>query len=152
MITLFRSGVMTGAQAVQLQKDIFAMSENEDNHVQAISDLAIPDHFMCPISRDLMEDPVTLTSGRSFERELIVQHLKAMRALGEREEADASDDEKIGVENWITCPVSLLPVDEEVIIDNIQLKKAIELYLEKNPWAYRQKRRDNFKNVHIWDE
>ena len=143
---------MTGAQAVQMQKDIFAISEKEDNHVQPISDLVIPDHFMCPISRDIMEDPVTLTSGRSFERELIVQHLKYMRELGEREEADASDDEKIGVENWITCPISLLPVDPEVIIPNIQLKKAIELYLKQNPWAYRQHRKDNFKNVHIWDE
>lgn len=36
-----------------------------------ISDLMIPNHFRCPISLDLMKDPVTLSTGITYDRQSI---------------------------------------------------------------------------------
>ncbi|XP_073144384.1 U-box domain-containing protein 20-like [Henckelia pumila] len=43
--------------------------EEEDNGYNM--ELAIPSHFRCPISLDLMKDPVTLSTGITYDRESI---------------------------------------------------------------------------------
>ncbi|XP_057491932.1 U-box domain-containing protein 21 [Actinidia eriantha] len=40
-------------------------------------DLAIPTHFLCPISLDLMKDPVTLSTGITYDRESIEKWIEA---------------------------------------------------------------------------
>ncbi|XP_040998040.1 U-box domain-containing protein 21-like isoform X2 [Juglans microcarpa x Juglans regia] len=40
-------------------------------------ELVIPNHFQCPISLDLMKDPVTLSSGITYDRESIETWLEA---------------------------------------------------------------------------
>lgn len=40
-------------------------------------EILIPDHFLCPISLDLMKDPVTLSSGMTYDRESIEKWLEA---------------------------------------------------------------------------
>ncbi|KAK6921552.1 U-box domain [Dillenia turbinata] len=40
-------------------------------------ELAIPNHFRCPISLDLMRDPVTLSSGITYDRESIETWIEA---------------------------------------------------------------------------
>ncbi|KAL6175715.1 hypothetical protein ACLB2K_052354 [Fragaria x ananassa] len=39
--------------------------------------LVIPKHFLCPISLDLMKDPVTLSSGITYDRQSIDTWLEA---------------------------------------------------------------------------
>ncbi|KAK9106739.1 hypothetical protein Syun_022750 [Stephania yunnanensis] len=47
--------------------------EEEDDHVRGNEnvELSIPAHFRCPISLDLMKDPVTLSTGITYDRESI---------------------------------------------------------------------------------
>ncbi|CAM8957107.1 unnamed protein product [Rhodiola kirilowii] len=45
--------------------------ELKDGEVAGGVELAIPSHFRCPISLDLMKDPVTLSTGISYDRESI---------------------------------------------------------------------------------
>ncbi|XP_048136064.1 U-box domain-containing protein 21-like isoform X2 [Rhodamnia argentea] len=42
-----------------------------------LEELAIPNHFLCPISLELMTDPVTLSSGITYDRESIERWLEA---------------------------------------------------------------------------
>ncbi|CAL0323916.1 unnamed protein product [Lupinus luteus] len=44
---------------------------NNNNHkgVKANVEVVIPNHFMCPISLDLMKDPVTLSTGITYDRD-----------------------------------------------------------------------------------
>lgn len=45
--------------------------------VNSDEELVIPNHFRCPISLDLMKDPVTLSSGITYDRESIETWLEA---------------------------------------------------------------------------
>ncbi|CAI9755271.1 unnamed protein product [Fraxinus pennsylvanica] len=46
-------------------------AKNHDLEKNGSMELKIPDHFRCPISLDLMKDPVTLSSGMTYDRESI---------------------------------------------------------------------------------
>ena len=51
----------------------------------------VPDHLLCLITGDLMLDPVTLTSGRTYERTSIVKYFETQRETAQRalERADS---------------------------------------------------------------
>jgi STIP1 family protein 1 len=38
--------------------------------------MVIPDHLICKITYDMMEDPVTNSVGQTYEREVIEEHIK----------------------------------------------------------------------------
>jgi hypothetical protein len=65
--------------------------------------LAPPDRFLCPLTGDLMTDPVILTSGQIYERSAI--------------------------ERWLTnhnmCPMNRVPVDPTVLIRMFDLRAEI---------------------------
>ncbi|XP_050230917.1 U-box domain-containing protein 21-like [Mercurialis annua] len=52
-----------------------AMKEIENGGIE----LAIPNHFRCPISLDLMKDPVTLSTGITYDRESIEKWIEGGR-------------------------------------------------------------------------
>ena len=45
--------------------------------IQEYMEASAPPSFLCPISRELMRDPVTLADGHSYERENIEQWFSA---------------------------------------------------------------------------
>ena len=51
-------------------KSIQAMIKkySEQEHVIDLKKLFVPDHFLCMISGEIMNEPVTIESGRSFEK------------------------------------------------------------------------------------
>ena len=61
-----------------------------------------------------MEDPVTTESGQAYERTAIEQHIQR---------------------NGKTDPFTRKPISG-LLYPSIAIKKAIEDFLEKNPWAY----------------
>ena len=71
----------------------------------------IPDYLRCPISDDLMEDPVLIESGNTYERSMIEQHFKT---------------------NGYFDPVSRQNVNPDFIYPNRNLKKASEDFVAKN--------------------
>ena len=71
--------------------------------------LAIPDGFLCPITQDVMKDPVMLCDGHSYERKAIVDWLQRSS-------------------NRSPLTNETLPADHKVL-DNYALKSAIESFL-----------------------
>ncbi|KAF6726691.1 WD repeat, SAM and U-box domain-containing protein 1 [Oryzias melastigma] len=68
------------------------------------NDSEVPDHFLCPITRELMKDPVIAADGFSYERE--------------------------SIESWIqgknkTSPMTNLPLQTTLLTPNRSLKMAI---------------------------
>ena len=71
---------------------------------------------MCPITDELMETPVILSSGHTYEKSAIVSHFKV---------------------NGPTDPLTRETVDPNILIVNRGLKQAISDFFKHNPWAYR---------------
>jgi len=63
-----------------------------------------------------MQDPVTLSSGFTYERAAIQKHFHM---------------------NGYTDPITREKVCPDIMIQNRQLKKAIDDFLAANPWAYK---------------
>ncbi|CAM8951357.1 unnamed protein product [Rhodiola kirilowii] len=85
--------------------------ELKDGEVAGGVELAIPSHFRCPISLDLMKDPVTLSTGISYDRE--------------------------SIETWIengsgTCPVTNRALVRLEPIPNHTLRKMIQSWCVEN--------------------
>jgi hypothetical protein len=66
--------------------------------------------FFCPISQEIMNDPVITPQGISFDRQSILAWLKK--------------DNK--------CPITKTPLKESDLIKNFALKNTIDEYLAKN--------------------
>ncbi|NXX96077.1 WSDU1 protein, partial [Centropus bengalensis] len=80
----------------------------EDLRMKTLS-VAVPDEFLCPITRELMRDPVIAADGYSYERE--------------------------AMENWLSnkrrsSPMTNLPLPSPLLTPNRTLKMAINRWLE----------------------
>lgn len=80
-------------------------------NLKVIMDLEIPNHFLCPISLDLMKDPVTLSSGITYDRENIETWLEAGN---------------------FTCPVTKQILQSFDLIPNHSLRKLIQEWCMEN--------------------
>ncbi|KAF0913397.1 hypothetical protein E2562_022189 [Oryza meyeriana var. granulata] len=69
------------------------------------AELAIPAHFRCPISLDLMRDPVTAPTGITYDREGIEAWLDTGRAV---------------------CPVTHAPLRHEDLVPNHAIRRVIQ--------------------------
>ncbi|KAG6789140.1 hypothetical protein POTOM_005230 [Populus tomentosa] len=79
-----------------------------------MADIEIPEYFLCPISLQILKDPVTTITGITYERESIEQWLKTARGNP-------------------TCPVTKqpLPGDSE-LIPNHTLRRVIQSWCTLN--------------------
>jgi len=68
---------------------------------------SIPNAFLCPISLELMEEPVITPSGRSYDKENIIEWM---------------------TEHQNTDPMTRMIINEDDLIPNLNLKEAIEDY------------------------
>lgn len=75
--------------------------------------ISIPPNFQCPITSDLMNDPVIDPDGNSFERSAIIEWLKID----------------------LTSPLTRKPLRPEQLISNKALQEAIQEYCAKHPPA-----------------
>ncbi|CAL0327587.1 unnamed protein product [Lupinus luteus] len=72
-------------------------------------EVTIPHLFRCPISLDLLEDPVTLCTGQTYDRSNIVKWL------------DAGN---------LTCPVTMQKLHDSSIVPNHTLRHLIDQWLQ----------------------
>ena len=56
-------------------------------------------------------------------------------------ESDSDIDDEA---SYIRCPVSLQVIDQDMIVPNKMLKRAIEVFIEQNPWAFRFDPREKY--------
>ncbi|KAJ4971045.1 hypothetical protein NE237_004144 [Protea cynaroides] len=77
-----------------------------------MEDIDIPSYFICPISLEIMKDPVTVCSGITFERE--------------------------SIERWIftsknsTCPITRQPLSDTDLTPNHTLRRLIQAWCTLN--------------------
>ncbi|XP_074767513.1 WD repeat, SAM and U-box domain-containing protein 1 isoform X1 [Athene noctua] len=123
-VELFKMNNIDGKQLLNLTKESLTnelkieslglrskvLQKIEELRMKVISvPLAIPDEFLCPITRELMKDPVIAADGYSYEKE--------------------------AVENWISnkrrsSPMTNLPLTSLMLTPNRSLKMAIARWLE----------------------
>ncbi|XP_059286611.1 U-box domain-containing protein 15-like [Lycium ferocissimum] len=73
--------------------------------------LAIPNEFLCPITLEIMTDPVTVSTGQTYEKENIKQLLDS---------------------NCQTCPKTGKILEHLLLAPNFVLKNLIQQWCEKN--------------------
>ncbi|XP_024515422.1 E3 ubiquitin-protein ligase CHIP isoform X1 [Selaginella moellendorffii] len=76
----------------------------------------IPEHLCCKITMDVFRDPVITPSGVSYERAVLLEHLR-----------------KVGKFD----PWTRAPLEPEQIVSNLALKEAVQAYMLDHGWAYK---------------
>ncbi|CAI5737852.1 unnamed protein product [Hyaloperonospora brassicae] len=99
-----------GADALMAYVEHMAETFEKDMHPGGV-----PDYFMCPISMEVMCDPVTTPNGVSYERRCLEKHLRS---------------------NGAVDPLTREQLTLDMIRPNTSLRGAIQDYLDKNAWAY----------------
>ena len=79
--------------------------------------LSIPQDYLCPITQDIMENPVIAADGHSYEEAAILQWLKT----GHK-----------------TSPLTNIKLNHAALTPNFALKKAIGSFKEKLPIFQRE--------------
>eukprot|EP00250_Pteridium_aquilinum_P001727 c11933_g1_i1 orf=280-1461(-) len=73
----------------------------------------VPPSFRCPISLEVMKDPVTLSTGHTYDRANIEKWLRA----GHK-----------------TCPVTMIPLQDASLIPNVIVRRLIQAWCADNGW------------------
>jgi len=89
--------------------ELFAEREQRRAHADA------PGHFTCPITFDVMLDPVITPYGHSYDRAAIERYITRTKA----------ED-----------PTTRKPLAVSQLVPNIGLKSAIQEYLSTHPWTH----------------
>ncbi|CAM6103943.1 unnamed protein product [Calypogeia fissa] len=76
----------------------------------------VPDHLQCKITMDIFRDPVITPSGITYEKAVLLEHLR-----------------KVGKFD----PMNRAPLQPEQIVPNLALKEALQSYLNDHGWAYK---------------
>ncbi|GAB4841479.1 hypothetical protein Ancab_022195 [Ancistrocladus abbreviatus] len=100
----------SNAKQLQEVNSVFRKAAEEDMPNE------VPDHLCCRISLDIFRDPVIAPSGITYERAVILDHLR-----------------KVGMFD----PVTREPLHESQLIPNLAIKEAVQAYLMKHGWAYK---------------
>ena len=74
-----------------------------------------PDEYLCPITQDIMQDPVVAADGRSYERNAIAEWFDAHN----------------------TSPMTNLELPHRNLIPNIELKSLIQRYVTSRQERHR---------------
>ncbi|XP_008807890.1 U-box domain-containing protein 44-like [Phoenix dactylifera] len=91
---------------------------NENNHEQLHIE-PIYEAFLCPLTKQIMRDPVTLESGQTFEREAIEKWFKECRGSGRKP----------------ICPLTLKELNCTDLNPSIALRNTIEEWTQRNEAA-----------------
>ncbi|XP_057507341.1 E3 ubiquitin-protein ligase CHIP-like isoform X2 [Actinidia eriantha] len=102
----------TEANAAQLELlgQVFAKAAEDDTPSE------VPDYLCCKITLDIFRDPVITPSGVTYERAVILNHLKE---VGEFD------------------PITRAPLCKSQLIPNLAIKEAVQAFLDKHGWAYK---------------
>lgn len=120
---LFREYVERDEGLSAEEKDLRLKDYLESNNHSC--SFVIPDHLICQITFELMEDPVVSEAGITYEREALVAHIER---------------------NGCTDPVTRKPITR-ALYPNQAIKKAVKDFLEVNPWAFEYHEGGHFRDI-----
>jgi hypothetical protein len=87
--------------------------------------MKISENLTCPISLEIMTNPVVLSSGHTYEKDEIEKYFT------KHGRKDPMTDEAV----------------QGPLIENINLRHAIEHFIEDHPWSYQHSESDNYHNI-----
>ncbi|KAL5202013.1 hypothetical protein ABZP36_012965 [Zizania latifolia] len=112
----FLSGTLVGdgatneySEQLKLLSEVFSKATLDDTPTD------VPDYLCCQITFEIFRDPVITPSGVTYERSILVEHLR-----------------KVG--NF--DPVTREPLKEHQLVPNLAIKEAVQAYLKDHSWAY----------------
>jgi U-box domain len=88
------------------------------NNMTSVSNSRIPSEFICPLTKNIMNDPMMSKTGQNYERDAIVAHL------------DAGNE---------TCPVTNQPLRISNLISNKTLQWKIQEWRNMNGNSFGEK-------------
>lgn len=92
-------------------------SQSDDSHIfERLHIEPIYDAFVCPLTKQVMRDPVTLENGQTFEREAIEKWFKECKESGRK----------------FVCPLTLKEVKSTDLKPSIALRNTIEEWNARN--------------------
>lgn len=94
-------------------------SHSDDSHYEKLRIEPIYESFVCPLTKQVMRDPVTTENGQTFEREAIEKWFKECRVRGERP----------------MCPLTLKELSSTELNPSIALRNTIEEWNQRNEAA-----------------
>ncbi|KAF5766397.1 putative U box domain, armadillo-like helical, Zinc finger, RING/FYVE/PHD-type [Helianthus annuus] len=96
-------------------RDIGSQSDDSFQYERKITE-PIYDAFICPLSKQIMKDPVTIETGQTFEREAIEKWFDDCKENGRK----------------LVCPMTLREVNTTDMNPSIALRKTIEEWNARN--------------------
>ncbi|KAJ7957990.1 RING-type E3 ubiquitin transferase [Quillaja saponaria] len=95
-------------------------SQSDENyHFERLHIEPIYDAFACPLTKQVMRDPVTLENGQTFEREAIEKWFKECKESGRK----------------LVCPLTLRELRSTELNPSIALRNTIEEWIARNEAA-----------------
>ncbi|KAI3864616.1 hypothetical protein MKX03_009136 [Papaver bracteatum] len=98
-------------------------SQSEQSfHLERTHIEPIYDSFLCPLTKQVMRDPVSIENGRTFEREAIEKWFKELRESGRK----------------LVCPLTQKELKSADLNPSIALRNTIEEWMARNEAAQRE--------------
>ncbi|XP_038973994.1 U-box domain-containing protein 44-like [Phoenix dactylifera] len=94
-------------------------SHSQENYHEELHIEPIYEAFLCPLTKQIMRDPVTLENGQTFEREAIEKWFKECRDSGRKP----------------VCPLTLKDLNSTDLNPSIALRNTIEEWTQRNETA-----------------
>ncbi|XP_051118045.1 U-box domain-containing protein 15 [Andrographis paniculata] len=109
-----------------------------------INPVVIPKEFLCPITMEIMTDPVIVATGQTYERDNIEKWLASDRRTCPK---TGKVLERDSIEEWLasdrrTCPKTGKVLEHVLLTPNVALKNLIVQWCEKNNY-HPSKKREN---------
>ncbi|KAL3830524.1 hypothetical protein ACJIZ3_019326 [Penstemon smallii] len=95
------------------------VQSDDSYHLERLRIEPIYDSFLCPLTKQVMRDPVTLENGQTYEREAIEKWLRECRESGKRP----------------SCPLTLRELRSTELNPSIALRNTIEEWNARNEAA-----------------
>jgi len=117
-----RDAGLTSEQKKQKYDDVVELIGNP----YELFKFEIADYMRCRLTKELMEDPVTIQSGLTYERLPLLEHL---RKTGHYD------------------PTTREPISIDYIYPNLNIKQSIESFLKENPWAFEYQPHETYQDI-----
>ena len=112
-----RQIVKSLVELLENEKNILEQLEQNENPEEAEIANVLVDELLCPISYSFMIDPVVLTSGKTYERNII-------NCEFERQKQQHPEDK-------LKCPFTLIKQVTDVLTPNMQMRSITATFVEK---------------------
>ena len=91
-------------------------------------DLTVPTFLLCPLSKQLMNQPVLIESGYTFNKDAIQAFFQSKQKLRDEDQKEI-DSSSFDESEYFRCPISFKKVNYMNMIENTRIKKAVQEFL-----------------------